>query len=268
MPYAIVQPDDDLVADCGPALGDVEADLSAHGIPVECRRVRSTSAARGLYEAAIEEGAGLLVVGSTRRGRLGRVLPGSTAQRLLEGAPCPVAVVPRGWAEQRPLETIGVAYGGGDEARRAVHAAYALARHVGARLRVLAVLPVEGGVYGDTEAPTAGQIGKDVTDMFDERRRRVERDLREVVAGLDGGADVDIDISAGYPAEMLVEASQQLDLLVCGARAYGPLGTVLPGGVTRRLVAEAHCPVIVLPRGAQGWLEELRSKAPGAAAPT
>jgi nucleotide-binding universal stress UspA family protein len=270
MPYAIVQPDDDLVADCGPALGDVEDDLSAHDIPVECRRVRSTSAARGLHEAAIEEGAGLLVVGSTRRGRLGRVLPGSTAQRLLEGAPCPVAVVPGGWAEQRPLETIGVAYGGGDEARQAVHAAHALARRVGARLRVLAVLSVDLGVYGDTEAPIAGQIGKDVKDMVGERRRRVERDLREVVAGLDGGADVDIDIeiSAGYPAETLVEVSRQLDLLVCGARAYGPLGTVLLGGVTRRLVAEAPCPVIVLPRGAQGWLEELRAKAPGAAAPT
>jgi nucleotide-binding universal stress UspA family protein len=41
---------------------------------------------------------------------------------------------------------------------------------------------------------------------------------------------------------------------------------VLLGGVTRRLTAEAHCPVIVLPRGVTSSLEALSATAPGAAA--
>lgn len=41
----------------------------------------------------------------------------------------------------------------------------------------------------------------------------------------------------------------RLDLLVCGARGYGPLRAVLLGGVSRRVAVEARCPVIVLPRG-------------------
>ena len=39
-------------------------------------------------------GASLIVVGSTHRGPAGRVLAGTTADRLLHGAPCAVAVVP------------------------------------------------------------------------------------------------------------------------------------------------------------------------------
>jgi hypothetical protein len=40
------------------------------------------------------------------------------------------------------------------------------------------------------------------------------------------------------------------------------LRAVLLGGVSRRVVAEAHCPVIVLPRGVKAPLEALTA-APG-----
>jgi nucleotide-binding universal stress UspA family protein len=50
---------------------------------------------------------------------------------------------------------------------------------------------------------------------------------------------------------------EHLDLLVCGSRGYGPLRAVLLGGVSRRVAAEAHCPVIVLPRGLRSSLESL-----------
>jgi hypothetical protein len=36
-----------------------------------------------------------------------------------------------------------------------------------------------------------------------------------------------------------------------GSRGYGPLRAVLLGGVSRRLMVEAHCPVIVVPRGVE-----------------
>jgi nucleotide-binding universal stress UspA family protein len=52
----------------------------------------------------------------------------------------------------------------------------------------------------------------------------------------------------GDPADTLVRASAGVDLLVLGSRAYGPGGTVLAGGVARRVLAGAHCPVIVVPR--------------------
>jgi hypothetical protein len=62
--------------------------------------------------------------------------------------------------------------------------------------------------------------------------------------------DIAVDVAAvlGDPAEKLIDLSDQLDVLVCGSRGHGPVRAVLLGSVSRRLVAEAHCPVIVLPR--------------------
>ena len=42
-----------------------------------------------------------------------------------------------------------------------------------------------------------------------------------------------------------------------GSRGYGPHRAVLLGGVSRRVSAEAECPVLVIPRGASRPLEDL-----------
>ena len=39
------------------------------------------------------------------------------------------------------------------------------------------------------------------------------------------------------------------------------------GSVTRRVVAKAHCPVVVVPRGAEAALQDLVAESSGAAAP-
>jgi nucleotide-binding universal stress UspA family protein len=58
-------------------------------------------------------------------------------------------------------------------------------------------------------------------------------------------------ILPGGTAASLVERSEQLDLLVCGSRGYGPLRSVLLGGVSRALAHHAHCPLLVVPRAAR-----------------
>jgi nucleotide-binding universal stress UspA family protein len=68
------------------------------------------------------------------------------------------------------------------------------------------------------------------------------------------------------PADVLIRVSENLDLLICGSRGYGPLRAVLLGGVSRRLTAEARCPVIVLPRGVKASLDALMEASPRAAA--
>ena len=50
---------------------------------------------------------------------------------------------------------------------------------------------------------------------------------------------------------------------MCGSRGYGPLGSVLLGGVSRRLVHRAACPVIVVPRGTERAIEALTGAAQG-----
>jgi nucleotide-binding universal stress UspA family protein len=258
--------DEELVPHATEALERLRHELDVEGIRLEYKELESTSAPRGLHEAAEREGAGLLVVGSTSRGAVGRVLPGSTAERLMHGAPSAIAVIPHGWEAGEGLSTIGVAYTDTDEGREALRGAHALARRAGATLRVLTVVKRNLGMLGETEAVTAGQRGKDFEEVEGEHRVRAEAALREVIAGLDGGVDTEVDAFVEDPAGTLIRVSEHLDLLVCGSRAYGPLRAVLLGGVSRRIVAEARCPVIVLPRGVEAPLEALMAEASGTSA--
>ena len=57
-------------------------------------------------------------------------------------------------------------------------------------------------------------------------------------------------IRANRPTRVMARLSRS-------ATAALGTGMVLLGSVSRRLVAEAHCPVIVLPHGVSGRLEEL-----------
>src|SRR4051812_27571920 len=94
-----------------PAIGALTAELQADAdVRAEVRVLEGHSAAAALHHAAEQLDAGLIVVGSSQRGRVNRVLSGSTAERLMHGAPCPVAVVPRSWQARGRLEVIGVGY--------------------------------------------------------------------------------------------------------------------------------------------------------------
>jgi nucleotide-binding universal stress UspA family protein len=256
--------DEDLASDATSAIGSLRAELEGADVRADYRQLEGPSAARVLHEAAEAMNVGLLVVGSTRRGPFGRVLPGSTAQRLMEGAPCPIAVVPHGWQPEGGLETVGAAYVDTDEGREALRQAHALARSAGARLRVITVAPVRFGLYAETEASRPARRGRTSDEVEGEHRLRAEAAASAALAGLDDHVEAEVDAFLDDPAETLIGVSANLDLLVCGSRGYGPLRAVLLGGVSRRVAAEAQCPVIVLPRGVERSLEALVADAAAA----
>jgi nucleotide-binding universal stress UspA family protein len=256
--------DYDLCGDASGALGHIEQELTAEGIAVECRELPGTTAASALHEAAEAQDAGLLVVGSTRRGTMGRILPGSTADRLMHGAPCPVAVVPHGWETRGGLQTIGVGYVETEEGRQALLGAHALARRAGATLRAITVMKVSPWWYSETEPGTPLRPATHMEEIEGEHRVSAEAALRRQVTELGDDVPVEPEAFIGEPAEILTTVSENLDLLVIGSRGYGPLRAVLLGGVSRQVAARAHCPVIVLPRGVKAPLEELGAEPHGA----
>lgn len=219
--------------------------LRAAGLDVE--EVLSTlgSPASLLQSAAEEHAAELVVIGSTHTTPRGRVLPGSTGELLLAGAPCAVAIAPSGYASgaHHGLKRIGVAFDGSDEARAALDAAAGLATRHGAALRVLTVLDVAGfGSPALMGGPGYDRLRADV-------EATAHAHLDEVVARLPHDVATDGRLLQGAPGRLLAEASADLDLLLMGSRGYGPLRAVLLGGVSGRLVREARCPLIVTPRG-------------------
>jgi nucleotide-binding universal stress UspA family protein len=206
----------------------------------EFSAVPAPSAPRALQFLAEERKAAAVVVGSSHRGRVGRVLPGGTAERLLHGSPCPIAVPPMGYREHEvaAFRVIGVAYDGGKDARAALAEARRLARATGAELEVVAVLDPTPSRYD--------QRGFAMDEHLATIRTAAREELEAVSAEEEPRAG--LRVLEGTPHEQLVGASRELDLLVMGSRGYGPVLAVLLGATSRRVVAEAACPVLVVPR--------------------
>jgi nucleotide-binding universal stress UspA family protein len=224
---------------------------------IAVRSMARTSAAHGLQELAEQEGAGLIVVGSSHTGRRGRVLPGSTAERLLHGAPCPVAVVPLGYREgEHALRRIGAADDGSAESRAAVRAADLLARALGAELAVIRVQPDVTTIAAAPDAASAGLAVRD--DLL----RAARQELDTTVDLVDPGTRARGVLREGDPVRELADATGGLDVLITGSRGYGPLRAVLLGGVTGPLLREAHAPVVVVPRGVDAPLADLLAENP------
>jgi nucleotide-binding universal stress UspA family protein len=210
---------------------------------VTVRTVVNPSPARALHELAETERAEIIIVGSSHTSSVGRVTPGTTGERLLQGAPCAVAVVPHGYRTRadESLQRIGVAYDGSEQAMAAVAGAVGLARAFGAELEVIGV--VTAGSHG-----SAG-IGPGYFARPEDVERNVREGLDTLVAALPVDVTAESVLLAGDPAQLLAERSGELDLMIAGSRGYGPLRSVLVGRVTDRLMHMASCPMIIVPRG-------------------
>jgi nucleotide-binding universal stress UspA family protein len=215
------------------------------GRPMSIHTYASASPARGLHLAAEQLGAQLLVVGSTHRGAIGQVLPGGVGERLLHGAPCPVAIAPRGYGDEPvPLDEIGIAFDDSAGARDALDVANELARAAGARVSTLTVSePIES-------APAAVVPGWTVPPGYNVRRRKnAERIVEAARERVPDELLASPRLLIGHAGEALAEASHDVDLLVCGSRGYGPLRAVMLGGVSSELAHSSACPLLIVPRG-------------------
>ena len=66
------------------------------------------------------------------------------------------------------------------------------------------------------------------------------------VYGPDHPAWLRTRVVAGHPAQVLVEASADAELLVVGSRGYGRFADALLGSVSTYCVHHARCPVVVI----------------------
>lgn len=216
------------------ALKLLEAVREHAGIDATLHAAVSSSVGRGLHELAEHTGADLIVVGSSARGLLGRVLLGDDTQASLNGASCAVAVAPAGYAHRTVVfREIGVGYNGSPESEYALEVARELASERGVILSAFEAvsLPVLAFDGGD------GAIRRDLD--------RAVKAARERIAAL---GDVEPHAAYGEAADELALYGASLDMLVIGSRGYGPLGRLVNGSTACRLARTARCPLLVLPR--------------------
>jgi nucleotide-binding universal stress UspA family protein len=213
------------------------------GVDADVLAVPDVHPARALHRIADGEDAALLVIGSSHRGPVGRALVGDVARGTLHGAACPVAVAPRGTASRpRGLRRIGVGFDGSDEAEQALGVAADLASRTGGALELVGVV-IEPEIYTPVYA-----VGIDWTGIVDEQRDLLQATLEEAAAR--AGVPASARAVVGRPVPVLEDSAERLDVLVVGSRSFGPVRRVLLGTTSDQLVNRAHCPVVVVPRGA------------------
>ena len=207
------------------------------------RRELQDTAAHGLTDLGEAANADLVVVGSTHHGPIGRVFAGTVAARLFHGAPCAVMVAPRGWSEREHtgLGLIGVGYDGSDESKQALALAEKLAKALDAKIRVITVAPYTG---------VDAHLGP-----VEVMREVWAESLKEAVDSVSERIETEGVLRQGRPATELALQAVELDLLVVGSRAYGPLRRTLVGSVSGEFVGTAPCPVLVVPRGVESRQE-------------
>ena len=210
------------------------------------RAVHASSPAAGLQAVCDAEGAGLVTVGPGHRGPIGRVLAGTTAERLLSGAPCPVALAPRGYAEAvDSFERVVAGYDGSEESGLALQVAAELASLAGVRLRIVAVAEPPTATYTAAEINLAEVVERSV-------RQQAERLAAEGAGRVAGDLTVERDVAWGEAGTALASAARAGgDLLVIGSRRYGPVRSVLVGSAGHHLAHNATCPVLIVPRGVE-----------------
>ncbi len=198
----------------------------------------------GLHEMARYEEAQLIVFGSAREGMADH-LHVSLMERLVHGAPCAVAIAPPHYSdgERRAFLRVGVGFSSSEEGISAIHLAQAFAARSGGRLQVIAGAGLEPALARYAySSPALPEVEREI---FDQTKATLER----VTAELDGELPFERETVRGEPAEVLIERSRALDILMLGSRAYGPLRHALMGSVSARVMREALCPVLTVPRG-------------------
>ncbi len=110
----------------------------------------------------------------------------------------------------------------------------------------LTVLTVHQAIVGYSGGPVTYPEDPAETESA---REAAQAETDKLLAGLDGPRPESVTVKAvhGFPAEELVNASRDADMLVLGSRGAGGFTTLLVGSVTSQVTHHAHCPILIVP---------------------
>lgn len=216
-------------------------DLAAQNVTVADPSTEVGPAGDTIVRKAQDLDVGLIVMGAGEQSRFDRFSVGPVAEEVLERATQPVLAVRPGGPDTRfkkflcPVDQSAASLQGLQNASR-------LARVFGGQLVVLTVVPEVSWL---SAAAATGQLAGAVAEYESKWRSEFEQFLGGV-----SFAEVQSqpEVRRGTPHEQIIAAARehQADLIVMGATGRTGLARVLLGSVTRRVLQQLPCSLLVV----------------------
>jgi nucleotide-binding universal stress UspA family protein len=220
-----------------------DANLSA---PIAGLCVRIGQSVEGILEYATDMKPDLIVMGTHGRSALSNLVMGSTAERVVSQAPCPVLTIPRDAREVTSpalvqFKRILCASDFSPASEHAAAYAGSLAQENDARLTFLHVVET----LSDDEALAAADqrvieyVDRRKLDALDSLRKLSARDACEA-------CETGERVEFGAPARTILRVASEIhaDLIVMGAQGCGAVGRMFFGSATQTVLRRANCPVL------------------------
>lgn len=190
-----------------------------------------------LADCAIENEASLIVLSTHGRSGIMRWLRGSTAERLLRSAPCPVLVAnPHGLGAREELRfrRILVPLDGSDRSALVIPVVRELALLYGSEVTLVSVI----------ESPRSAEGGVSALAMTPEEAIKL---LEPYKRGLEGIA-LRLVATAGSPAARILELvdESKFDLVAIATHGRSGIARWAFGSVAEKVVRHATCPLLVV----------------------
>lgn len=192
-----------------------------------------------------EEKHDLVVIGTRQRSTLTRTIFGSTAQRLLRTANCPVWIVKP--EEAREIREIVVATDMSDSCVTALHAGVSIARTLKAKLFVVHSLEFPFEAYLRTAGVTEDEVIKQRTRLRQEAQTKIDAqlaktDYRTLPHGLK------TEIFEGSPDDVIPKfvTENAVDLVILGSHGHTGVSRWLLGNTAERLLPQVHASVLTV----------------------
>ncbi len=142
---------------------------------------------------------------------------------------------------QRPRIVVGV--DGSPSSRLALSWAVHQADLTGAIVDAVIAWQVPAELTGYGSAPVTIA---EATGFEDTAKRVLEETISDVVGSDDQQVWLRTQIVQGTPAQVLLDASADADLLVLGRRGHGGFEDALLGSVSQHCVQHARCPAVIM----------------------